>query len=271
MDFLIEPINDSAIKDALFQIGDDKAPGPDGYTTTFFKRNWDLIKNDFLAVVHEFFRNSRLLKQVNHAAIALIPKTKHDPGASDFRPISCCNVFYKTISKIIASRLATIIPTLVDPAQSAFLEERLMNDNILLAQQLIRRYGRKSCTPRCMLMVDIKKAYDSLSWEFMINLLICYGFPPLIVAWIKECITTPTASISLNGKIHGFIKVKRSLRQGDPLSPYLFVMAMDYLSRILKAYTKNPDFKDHPKCEQIGLTHLAFADTIILFSRGVWN
>lgn len=98
----------------------------------------------FLQAVKEFFKNGKLLKQLNHAAIALIPKTKHAPEAKDFRPISCCNVICKTIIKIIAKRLAGVIPKIIDPAQNAFLEYRLMNDNIQLAQQLIRRYGRKT-------------------------------------------------------------------------------------------------------------------------------
>lgn len=138
--FLSSPIDDESIKAALFQIGDDKAPGPNAFTATFFKNNWDTIKGEFLEVVKEFLRKGKLLKQFNHAVVALIPKTKHAPSANDFRPISCCNVFYKTISKIIANKIA-----------SAFLEERLMSDNVLFGSTTIRSYGRKTCTPRCMI------------------------------------------------------------------------------------------------------------------------
>lgn len=113
---LTAPIDEVFIKEALFHIGYDKAPGPDGFTAAFFKNNWEIIKGDFLQVVHVFFKNGRLLKHFNHAAIALIPKTKHAPQAKDFRPISCCNVFYTKITKVIASRLATVIPSIVDLA-----------------------------------------------------------------------------------------------------------------------------------------------------------
>lgn len=95
--FLIEQIDDDMIKEALFHIGDDKAPSPDGYSSSFFNENWDPVKVDILAAEHEFFQNGRLLKQLNHAAISFIPKTMHQPIAADFRPISCCNVIYKTI------------------------------------------------------------------------------------------------------------------------------------------------------------------------------
>lgn len=265
---LSAPIDDLEIKDTLFHIGDEKARGPDGFSAAFFKQIWDFIKVVFLAAVHKFFRSGSLLKQLNHAAITLIPKAKHDPNAGDFRPIYCCNVIYKTISKIIAKRLVSIIPELVDHAQTAFLEDRIMTDNILLAQQLIRRYGRKTSSPICMLMVDLKKAYDTLSWSFMINLLKDFGFPQCMVSWIRECVTTAYSSIFLNGKMHGYFPNKRGLRQGDPLSPYIFVLAMKYLSRALKINTTNHDFNYHPKCGKIKLTHLAFAYDIMLSSRG---
>lgn len=247
--FLSTPITDEEIKEALFHIGDDKAPSPDGFTAAFFKKNWDILKVDFLRAAHEFFKNGKLLKQFNHAAIALIPKTKHDPQAKDFRPISCCNVFYKTITKIIANKLASVIPSIIDSAQNAFIEDRLMSDNIMLAQQLIRKYGRKTSTPRCMMMIDIRKAFDSISWNFILNLLKSLGFPPSIIGWIRECITSASFSVSLNGKLHGFYKCKRGLRQGDPLSPYLFVLAMEYLSHSFKATIATSNFHYHPKCK----------------------
>lgn len=229
------------------------------------KRIGILLRGNFLLVVHEFFRNGRLLKQFNHAAIALIPKSKHALETKDFRPISCCNVFYKTITKIIANKLAAVIPNIIDSAQGAFLEERLMSDNIMLTQHLIKRYDRKTSSPRSMLMVDIRKEFDSISWDFLLNLLPMLVFPPSMICWIKECTTTATCSISLNGKMHGFIKSKRGLREGDPLSPYLFVLAMEYLSRMIKAIAANQNFNYHLKCDKIGLTHLPFADDI---SRG---
>lgn len=117
-------------------------------------------------------------------------------------------------------------------------------------------------------MIDIKKAFDTVSWEFLLELLLKLGFPSTMNSWIQECISTVTFSIALNGKMHGFYKSKRGLRQGDPISPYLFVLAMEYLSRPIKVATANPNFNCHPKCEKIGLTHLSFADDIVLFPRG---
>lgn len=213
---LIEPIDDVIIKEALFHIGDDKAPGPDGFSATFFKENWDIIKHDFLGVVHEFFQNGKILKQLNHAAISLISKTKHQPIAADFRPISCCNVVYKTISRILATRMAKILSQIVDKAQAAFIEDRCMADNMFLAQQLVKSYGRSTATPRCMMMPDIRKAFDTISWNFLRNMMQGLFFPKRFTDWVMECISSTMYSISYNGSLHGFFPGKRGIRQGTP-------------------------------------------------------
>jgi hypothetical protein len=99
-------VSNDSIKEALFSIGNDKAPGPDGYLSLFFKTAWDMVGNDLCAAIRDFFVSGRLLKQVNHSVIALMPKSDNVTFAADFRPISCCNVIYKVISKILAGRMA---------------------------------------------------------------------------------------------------------------------------------------------------------------------
>ncbi|CAH9115366.1 unnamed protein product [Cuscuta europaea] len=265
---LISPIDVKDIKAALFDIGDDKAPGPDGYSSAFFKSNWNLVGDDLVQATKEFFRTGKLLKQINHTVIALIPKTTHSPKVSDFRPISCTNVLYKVITKILAARLIPCLPGLIDLAQGAFVDGRLMFDNIFLAQELVRGYMRKRISPRCMIKVDLRKAYDTISWDFLQNALQGLGFPEKFIAWIMECVTTASFSVSLNGLLYGHFKGKRGIRQGDPMSPLLFVMCLEYFSRMLNLRTKGPNFNFHPQCASLGISHLAYADDLILFSRG---
>ena len=138
---LTRPVTDKEIKDTLFDIRDDKAPGPDGFSSAFFKKAWNIIGFDVCEAVKEFFRSGRLLKQINHAAVVLVPKNANASRVEDFRPISCCNVVYKLISKIIAQRLSPILEDLVDSAQSAFIPNRIMVENIYLVQELLRKYG----------------------------------------------------------------------------------------------------------------------------------
>ncbi|CAH9116346.1 unnamed protein product [Cuscuta europaea] len=216
----------------------------------------------------EFFSSEKLLKQVNHMIIALILKTNHAPKVSDYRPISCTNVVYKIITKILANRIAPCLPAFVDPAQGAFVHGRLMFDKNFLAQDLVRGYTRKRISPRSMIKVDLRKAYDTISWTFLENILIGLGFHPRFIGRIMECVTNASFSISLNGSLFGWFKSKRGIRQGDLMSPLLFVLCLEYFSRLVKMKTKVSKFNYHPLCSSLSITHLAFADDLMLFSRG---
>ncbi|CAH9071106.1 unnamed protein product [Cuscuta epithymum] len=143
-----------------------------------------------------------------------------------------------------------------------------MFDNIFLAQELVRGYNRKRISPRCMIMVDLRKAYDTISWDFLEKVLLGLGLPTRFVGWIMECVSTSSFSVSLNGSLFGFFKGKRGIRQGDPMSPLLFVLCLEYFSRLLTLRTKGNNFNFHPQCSSLGITHLAYADDLMLFSRG---
>lgn len=117
---LLSPITDEMIKEYLFHIGNEKSPGPDGFNVVFFKHNWETVQSYFHDAVHELFSNGVLLKQLNHAAISLIPKGKHEPTAADFYPLSCCNVVFKTISKVIANKLAPLLHIIINPSQVVY-------------------------------------------------------------------------------------------------------------------------------------------------------
>lgn len=259
------------IRAALFDIGNEKSPGPDGYTSYFFKNAWNIIGEDFCQAIWEFFRTGKLLKQLNHCVISLIPKSKVATRVGEFRPISCCNMTYKVITKLLADRLGKVLPFIVDSAQSTFIQGRSMVENIHLAQELMRGYSRKRTTPKCTLKVDIRKAYDTISWSFLHEVLLQLEFPAVFVGWIMACVTSPSYSLRINGENVGFFKGKRGLRQGYPMSPCLFVLCMEYLSRSLNRETsrhRRCGFNFHAKCEQARISHLAFADDLRIFTRG---
>lgn len=131
------------IKEVIFSIGNEKAPGPDGFPAGFFKKNWDLVGDDVAAGVLEFFEKGRILKEWNHTVVTLIPKKAHEPTVADFWPIACTNVVYKAIMKILNNRMAPLLAKLVSPAQSAFIKGQNLTDNYILAQALVYRYGMK--------------------------------------------------------------------------------------------------------------------------------
>ena len=265
---LLAPVTSTEINDVVFNIGNDKAPGPDGYSSLFFKAAWNIVGNDVCDSIKDFFASGRLLKQVNHSVIALIPKSAHASYPSDFRPISCCNVIYKIISKILSARLAQALVTLIGPSQNAFLGGRYMSDNIHLLQELLRLYGRKRVSPRCMIKVDFKKAFDSVQWIFIRRLMLLFGFPDRFVHWVMTCVESTSYSLSINGYLFGHFEGKSGIRQGDPLSPYLFIMCMEYFSRLLLVACDKATFKLHPQCDTHKICHLAFADDIMLLCRG---
>nr|GEV58827.1 hypothetical protein [Tanacetum cinerariifolium] len=218
---MVRDISSQEVKSAMFSMGNDKSSGPDGFTAAFFKDTWDIIGADVTKAVSEFFTNGRLLKELNHTIIALIPKVNTPARVTDYRPISCCNVLFKCISKIIANRLKDSLKRLVSPNQSAFVSGRCISDNILLTQEIMHNYHLDRGVLRCAFKVDIQKAYDTVDWDFLRVILIGFGFHERMIAWIMECVTTTSFSISINGSLHGYFEGKRGLRQAKVIKDAL--------------------------------------------------
>ncbi|XP_022030689.1 uncharacterized protein LOC110931611 [Helianthus annuus] len=205
---------------------------------------------------------------VNHTILALVPKVDTPNSVLDYRPISCCNVIYKCISKIITDRLKGSLDTLVSINQSAFVPGRKITDNILLTQELMHNYHLNKGQPRCAFKIDIQKAYDTVSWSFLESILKKFGFHHKMINWIMTCVTSVSYSLSINGELHGYFEGKRGLRQGDPMSPYLFTLVMEVLTLILQQVATNTSFKFHGKCSKQKIINILFADDLFLFSHG---
>ncbi|KAJ9536710.1 hypothetical protein OSB04_un000095 [Centaurea solstitialis] len=266
---MIRPISDADIRHAIFSIGNDKAPGSDGFSATFFKAAWNVIGPEVMRAIHNFFYRSRLDKEINHTLLCLLPKSPNASSVTDFRPISCCTVLYKCISKILVDRIKPYLDGLVSRSQSAFIPGRRIVDNILMAHELVVGYHLQVGQPRCAFKIDIRKAYDMVDWRFLFNMLSGVGFHPALVRWIKEMVTSASYSIALNGETYGFFKGERGIRQGDPLSPYLFTLVMEGFSMIFRDCIREAlNFGYHPGCVDLEITHLCFADDLFVFTRG---
>ncbi|KAL0434329.1 UNVERIFIED_CONTAM: hypothetical protein Slati_2767200 [Sesamum latifolium] len=198
-DAMIRPMDRAEIKEALFDIHEDKAPGPDGFSSGFLKAAWPIIGNEITAAVQDFFHTRKLLKQINATVLSLIPKVASPNTISEFRPITCCNVLYKVITKIIVRRMHGVMDKIVSPVQNAFVSGRRISSNILLAQELFFGYNRRNLPPRCALKVDLRKAYDTLEWDFILVMLRLFGFVARFIPWIEECISSTYFSVSING------------------------------------------------------------------------
>ncbi|KAL9237238.1 hypothetical protein vseg_011814 [Gypsophila vaccaria] len=176
-DILMTPVNGKEIKEALFSIPDIKSPGPDGYTSKFFKDSWLITGESVIEAVSDYFKERKLLQQLNATTLVLIPKTDRPTSVLQFRPIACCNMIYKVISKILCSRLAQVLPYIIDQNQGAFIQGRNIQENILIFHDLIRLYERPNTSARCMFKMDLQKAYDMVEWRFVEQLLDHLNFP----------------------------------------------------------------------------------------------
>lgn len=256
------------IQKLLFKLNPNKAPGPDGLTSDFYKSSWSFLGVEVLSSITHFFQYSFMPVSTNSTILALVPKRPGASVISDFRPISCLNTLYKVIARLLVRRIKPILPELIVLNQTAFVKGRLIVENTVLAGELVNGYHRKTGPKRITIKVDIAKAFDTLSWEFLFGCLDGLQLPSVLITWLRACVCTPNFTIGYNGRVHGYFKGKRGLRQGDPLSPYLFVIAMNMLSLMLNKAAADLKIKYHHKCSRSKLTHLCFADDLLIFMDG---
>ncbi|XP_010678891.1 uncharacterized protein LOC104894367 [Beta vulgaris subsp. vulgaris] len=160
-----------------------------------------------------------MLKDMNNTLITLVPKSKCPSNVSDYRPIACCNVVYKCITKVICNRMRTMLPDIIaENNQGAFIQGRFIGHNIMVCQDIVHGYGRKNSKPGCIIKMDMRKAYVSIDWKFMESMMKALAFPDQFVQMVMECVTSPRFSLLVNGGSCGFFPGKRGLRQGDPMS-----------------------------------------------------
>lgn len=140
------------------------------------------------------------------------------------------------------------LPKIIANNKGAFIQGRFIAHNVLICQDMIRCYGRKNASSRCIIKMDMKEAYDSIDWNFSKDMLEALKFPGRFTSLIMEYVKSPTFIVLINGKCYGYFAGKKGLRQGDPMSPLLFVICMEYISRIMLMVGRNSVFKFHPRC-----------------------
>ncbi|CAA7036129.1 unnamed protein product [Microthlaspi erraticum] len=254
---------------AVRSMGRFKAPGPDGYQPVFYQQCWDEVGESVVRFVMEFFRSGELPPDTNDAIVVLIPKVESPEKIQQFRPISLCNVLFKIITKTMVGRMKRVMTKLIGPAQSSFIPGRLSTDNVVIVQEAVHSMRRKKGKKGWMLLkLDLEKAYDQIRWDFLEGTIRAAGLSEKWVKWIMQCVAGPSMSLLWNGEKTESFKPLRGLRQGDPLSPYLFVLCMERLCHLIEQAMDTKQWKPislsrgGPK-----LTHICFADDLILFAE----
>lgn len=245
----------------------DKAPGPDGFTFAFIKQSWSIVKPAILDFFADFHTNGVVSKNMNETFICLIPKGSLSGDVGDFRPISLVTSIYKLLAKVLAGRLREVLHYTIAREQNAFVPNRQMLDSVLVASEVIE-FARNRNLKGYVLKLDFAKAYDRVDWFFLDRILAHKGFGVRWRKWIQGCISSANYSIMINGCPHGQFKGQRGLRQGDPLSPFLFVLVADVLGRMIDA-AKNSGLVEGFKVGrcQAHVTHLQYADDSLLFLK----
>lgn len=267
-DRFLRPLTHKEIKDATFQMGALKALGQDGFPGMFSQKYWQEVGEDTCRAIVSFFNGGFLLKELNRTNIVVIPKVANPESLSQFKPISLCNFSVKIICKVLANRLKLVLDKIITPNQLAFVPGRLIQDNIIVAHEAFHylKTHMKGKKQALALKLDFNKAYDRVQWDFLKEVMIRMGFDHKWVHLIMQIVSTVSYSIVVNGESRFSFFPKRGLKQGDPLSPYLFLLIMDVLSRMLYKRISDQLFsRIRIKRGCPYLTHLFFVDDALLF------
>lgn len=257
------------IKQTLFSMKPETALGPDGIPPLFLQKMWTMTQADIVDLIKNIFNSNQIPQGLNDTVISLIPKKDNPSMPEHYRPISLCNVSFKILTKVIANRVKVILPLHISDQQVAFVPGRVGLDNIILVHEVINSFKFTSGkVGYFMAKLDIAKAYDTIRWSFIKDMLYRFKFSESIINLIMSCITSVSFYLNLNGQRSRLFKPKRGIRQGCPLSPYLYILCAEALSTIIKVFVDNGQLKGM-KLGRNGLhiTHLMFADDIVFIGQ----
>ncbi|KAM6543446.1 hypothetical protein CsatB_007893 [Cannabis sativa] len=267
---LSAPFTAEDVYSALKSMSEDSSPGDDGMSVMFYTNYWHIVGTLVTSTVLDVLNNGGDPSSFNRTLITLIPKVKKPSRITQYRPISLCNVLYKLVSKTIVLRLQPYLAVVISEFQSAFLSQRLITDNILVAFEVLHslKTRKRGSQGYATMKLDMSKAFDRVEWVFLEQVMLKMGFGLSMVELILRCLRSVSYSFLLNGSVQGSVTPHRGIRQGDPLSPYLFLICSEGFSRLLQFEESTGTLKGLKVSRSApSITHLLFADDSVLFCR----
>ncbi|GMI84947.1 hypothetical protein HRI_002164000 [Hibiscus trionum] len=266
---LLQPFTVEEVWFAIKNMAPMKASGVDGYPALFYQKYWHIIGSDISAFCLSILNGSSSIREINDTLLVLIPKTKKPENMSHFRPISLCNVIYKIVAKVLAIRFSSTLDSCIDECQGAFIPTRQISDNILIAYEILHTMKNKRAGKHgsFAFKADLSKAYDRVEWPFLEKMLLKLGYDERWVQLLMGCISTVSYSVAFNGVVGEKFLPSRGLRQGCPLSPYLFLVCVEGLSILLNRAMHNRNLRGVTIGRgRLEIGHLFFADDSICFA-----
>jgi hypothetical protein len=263
LDDLTLPFQQKEMDDVIAAMPSDRAPGPDGFNGLFFKKCWPLIKKEFDDLAADFHDGKINLLNINGSYITLVPKSASHVHVSDFRPISLTNVCLKFLTKLVANRLQEKILSCIHKNQYGFLRNRSIQDCIAWSFEYLY-LCQSSKKPIIILKLDFAKAFDTIEHEAILQVMEHMGFNSLWLRWMKEILSTGTSSILLNGIPGKQFVCKRGVRQGDPLSPLLYIFGSDLLQTVVNDMLAHGTISRPIETHDMDFPILQYADDTLL-------
>jgi hypothetical protein len=263
LDALSVPFSQKEIDEVVMHMPSDKSPGPDGFSGLFLKVCWPVIKYDFYNLCQEFWEGSVNLQSINDSLITLIPQIQSPEGPSDFRPISRLNICLKLLTKLLANRLQSKILDIVHDNQYGFLQSRNIQDCVGWAYEYIHQCKQVG-SPSIILKLDFAKAFDTVEHEAILKVFENMGFDNRWLMWLKMLMSSGTSEVLLNGVPGKKFNCRRGVRQGDPLSPLLFVGVSELLQAMVNYLFRDGTIKAPLNIPNTDFPIIQYADDTLL-------
>jgi hypothetical protein len=210
----------------------NKAVGPDGYPIDFFQFCWDFIREGMMELFGDFFRGALDIKRLNYGTITLLPKVKDAIRIQQYRPICLLNCIYKWFTKCLTIRLEHVAERIIHKNHTTFIQGRNIMNIVMVLHKILHETKRKK-EIGVILKLDFEKAYDKVCWGFLMKCLRMRGFDELWCSWVEKILHNGTIFVKLNNCMGPYFQSFKGVTQRDPLSPLLFNLVADSLTRMV--------------------------------------